>query len=1312
MLLCDGCNSGHHLFCLSTPLNEVPPGDWYCDQCVEESCSTASEQSPTFGFEMGSEYTLTAYKEKADAWKRNYFGLETDQEAEQLTDLELETEYWRLLGIPVHEQRLEVEYGSDVDSGSAGSGFPRLDTYLKGLRCVSKRWKNLSADEVKHEKKQMMEAFSHGLREAKKAGVSLEKLLEKYAHEDWNLNNLPKLAGSVLQHLDEDIKGVMIPWIYMGMCFSTFCWHVEDHNFYSISYNHCGAAKTWYGVPGHKADHLEATMKKLAPELFGSQPDLHLQLVTMFSPATLIQHGVPVYRATHNPNEFVVTFPSAYHSGFNNGFNCAEAVNFATVDWLPWGAKSVQSYRKFSKLPVFSHEALVCSLSETMVEQQSFDAQSAETYLLPAMQQLVKEYIAFEHRISEESMSGRERMEDFAKRQQGIVDGEHGEALSSSMRTCKRNVAQAANNGAVTGAKHSRTSKMSMSESMKSARPTRMVIWAGQSGKHGGLRCTTCKQYCYLQAVVCTKCRHTSKVGCIDHYPTMCGCNQAKHYLYLYRYDSAHLKSILESMQKRLAEVREWDKAFDIYFGVKREDEEWDGAKPTADMLKKLLDCGIKIGGVDQHKLDTVDDAVIQATRWTTAAERLLQSDNSDTGAVLNLLAESEKLIAEPNMLQDITNLAKRWNEYLSIGETICADVATTEREEGSKFSAFNFQEQNHIDALWHENTRHEATIISIMELIAGLESTRITNAGPVIARLERANHYLEALSAVNNTISTIWSRLKILEKGSSTADPRDAAAQLVVYEHDCRVVVENAEKLASDRLNPMLKVEVIRNFLKVTELESAELETVLHDSFKSTEEMEALVKRLQDLVVRPSLFNELVSRLDLCRAWERKAREMLESIRSAHMSPSSSVGANTANVMLMNRPLLNQIEKFYDEADAHFVSSSSLLRRQIHTKIQDCRRWYAAVHSLFVKPPSQESLSAFLKSALNKFSTYHARVIHPHSRLSCVCEQVLMDRVNTIDCYRCKAKHHLKCVPYHRPGTHFLCAKCKPASARPSINQVDSPPMFCVCRGAEDMSMICCDFCDEWYHSRCIGMTDEVMNSIEAYRCQRCAIKQNLYYLDRKTLRKDYIGKRPAMARVDALVAHLHTLMALPPGAVELLEYVDRVKQLSACVEKYVHDFAMEFSPANFARLDYHVEERKILNMMKQLTDLEISLDTVQGGLGAVHWCLRACHMVLGCASAPAYAHLVVLLADTKQPNFVFPRVEFSHIQATIEDRVQKAARWLKQVKSLEVEEWNIERARRLLREHRELGQFLTLPATEVAFVRRTAGEAATPQP
>ena len=44
----------------------------------------------------------------------------------------------------------------------------------------------------------------------------------------------------------------------------------------------------------------------------------------------------------HNPGEFVVLNAGAYHAGFNQGFNCAEAVNFATEDWIPLGRKATR----------------------------------------------------------------------------------------------------------------------------------------------------------------------------------------------------------------------------------------------------------------------------------------------------------------------------------------------------------------------------------------------------------------------------------------------------------------------------------------------------------------------------------------------------------------------------------------------------------------------------------------------------------------------------------------------------------------------------------------------------------------------------------------------------------------------------------------------------------------------------------------------------------------------------------------------------------------------------------------------------------
>ena len=40
-----------------------------------------------------------------------------------------------------------------------------------------------------------------------------------------------------------DISGINIPWLYIGMRYSTFCWHYEDLMLNSINYAHWGQPK-------------------------------------------------------------------------------------------------------------------------------------------------------------------------------------------------------------------------------------------------------------------------------------------------------------------------------------------------------------------------------------------------------------------------------------------------------------------------------------------------------------------------------------------------------------------------------------------------------------------------------------------------------------------------------------------------------------------------------------------------------------------------------------------------------------------------------------------------------------------------------------------------------------------------------------------------------------------------------------------------------------------------------------------------------------------------------------------------------------
>ncbi|XP_068654547.1 putative lysine-specific demethylase JMJ16 isoform X2 [Aristolochia californica] len=291
-----------------------------------------------FGFEPGLLFTLEAFQKYADEFKEQYFGLKDFKLDSQCEGVEhkkqwepsvenIEGEYWRLVEKPTEE--IEVLYGADIETGKFGSGFP----------------------------KSLLTQGSDGLD-------------DQYVKSGWNLNNLSRLPGSLLAFESGDISGVQVPWLYVGMCFSSFCWHVEDHHFYSLNYMHWGAPKLWYGVPGKYALKLEEAMKKHLPDLFEEQPDLLHKLVTQLSPSILKSEGVPVCRCVQNPREFVVTFPRAYHSGFNCGFNCAEAVNVAPVDWLPHGQSAAELYREQGRKTSVSHDKLLLGAAREAVKAQ------------------------------------------------------------------------------------------------------------------------------------------------------------------------------------------------------------------------------------------------------------------------------------------------------------------------------------------------------------------------------------------------------------------------------------------------------------------------------------------------------------------------------------------------------------------------------------------------------------------------------------------------------------------------------------------------------------------------------------------------------------------------------------------------------------------------------------------------------------------------------------------------------------------------------------------------------------------------------
>lgn len=74
-------------------------------------------------------------------------------------------------------------YGADLDTSVFGSGFPEASTSLQHVE-----------DE------------------------------DQYVNSGWNLNNLARLPGSVLSLESKKVPGIIVPLLYVGMCFSSFCW--------------------------------------------------------------------------------------------------------------------------------------------------------------------------------------------------------------------------------------------------------------------------------------------------------------------------------------------------------------------------------------------------------------------------------------------------------------------------------------------------------------------------------------------------------------------------------------------------------------------------------------------------------------------------------------------------------------------------------------------------------------------------------------------------------------------------------------------------------------------------------------------------------------------------------------------------------------------------------------------------------------------------------------------------------------------------------------------------------------------------------
>ena len=165
-------------------------------------------------------------------------------------------------------------------------------------------------------------------------GADMPGSLFTDATTTWNLGKLE----NILDVLGTKIPGVNTAYLYLGMWKATFAWHLEDVDLYSINYLHFGAPKQWYSISQGDARRFEAAMKTIWPTDAKACDQFLRHKTFLISPSHLLQNfNIKVNKIVCYPGEFVITFPYGYHSGYNLGYNCAEAVNFGMESWLEYG---------------------------------------------------------------------------------------------------------------------------------------------------------------------------------------------------------------------------------------------------------------------------------------------------------------------------------------------------------------------------------------------------------------------------------------------------------------------------------------------------------------------------------------------------------------------------------------------------------------------------------------------------------------------------------------------------------------------------------------------------------------------------------------------------------------------------------------------------------------------------------------------------------------------------------------------------------------------------------------------------------------
>ncbi|KAJ4882404.1 putative lysine-specific demethylase ELF6 [Raphanus sativus] len=329
-------------------------------------------------WQSGGVYTLEQFESKSKAFYKSQLGT-----VKEVSPVVVEALFWKAAS----EKPIYIEYANDVP----GSAFGEPEGHFRHFRQRKRRGRGFYQRKAEDSQEPSCKNGEETLPEVAKSSLASPSLLSqdqskkknvdvidemegtagwKLSNSSWNLQMIARSPGSVTRFMPDDIPGVTSPMVYIGMLFSWFAWHVEDHELHSMNYLHTGSPKTWYAVPGDYALDFEEVIRKNS---YGRNLDQLAALTqlgektTLVSPEMIVSSDIPCCRLVQNPGEFVVTFPRSYHVGFSHGFNCGEAANFGTPQWLNVAKEAAVRRAAMNYLPMLSHQQLLYLLTMSFV---------------------------------------------------------------------------------------------------------------------------------------------------------------------------------------------------------------------------------------------------------------------------------------------------------------------------------------------------------------------------------------------------------------------------------------------------------------------------------------------------------------------------------------------------------------------------------------------------------------------------------------------------------------------------------------------------------------------------------------------------------------------------------------------------------------------------------------------------------------------------------------------------------------------------------------------------------------------------------